>query len=52
MRHIFQDEWQTKHPNGCSFGLLWLGKLAKAMAKALERKRGIFGTFIYENNGK
>jgi len=31
-------------------GLLWLRKLAKAMAKALERKNGIFGTFIYENN--
>jgi len=36
---------------GCSFGLLWLRKLAKAMDKALERKNGIFGTFIYENNG-
>jgi len=25
--------------------------LAKAMAKDLERKKGIFGTFIYENDG-
>jgi len=25
--------------------------LTKAMAKDLERKNGIFGTFIYENNG-
>jgi len=25
--------------------------LANAMAKALERKNGKFGTFIYENNG-
>jgi len=24
--------------------------LEKAMAKALKRKNGIFGTFIYENN--
>jgi len=36
---------------GCSFGCLWLRKLAKAMAKDLERKNGMFGTFIYENNG-
>jgi len=26
-------------------------KLEKEMAKALERKNGIFGTIIYENNG-
>jgi len=26
-------------------------KLEKVMEKALERKNGIFGTFIYENNG-
>ena len=32
-------------------GLLWLKKFAKAMAKALERQNGIFGTFINENNG-
>jgi len=36
----------------CSFSLLWLRKLAKAMEKDLERKSGIFGTFIYENNVK
>jgi len=30
---------------------LWLRKLENAMAKDLERKNGIFGTFIYENNG-
>ena len=51
MRHIFQAEWWEQHPSGCSFGYLWLRKLAKAMAKALERKNGIFGTTIYENNG-
>jgi len=27
-----------------------LRKFAKEMAKDLERKNGIFGTFIYENN--
>jgi len=26
-------------------------KIGKGMAKALERQNGIFGTFIYENNG-
>jgi len=25
--------------------------MEKAMEKALERQNGIFGTFIYENNG-
>jgi len=34
----------------CDF--LCLRKLAKAMAKVLERKNGISDTFIYENNGK
>ena len=55
MGHLFQVECQEKHPRVCSFGLLWLRKLAKVMekdmAKALERQNGIFGTFIYENNG-
>jgi len=49
--HFFQAECWAKHPSGCSFDLLWLRKLAKAMAKALERKNGIYGTFIYENKG-
>jgi len=40
--HIFQAEWWARHPRGCSFGFLWLRKLAKAMAKALKRQRGIF----------
>jgi len=47
--HLFQVEFWAGHPRGCSFGCLWLKKLAKA--KNLERKKGIFGTFIYENNG-
>ena len=51
MGHIFQGECWAKHPKGCSFSCLWLRKLAKAMAKALDRKNGIFGTFVYENNG-
>ena len=38
MGHLFQAECWAKHPNGCSFGLLWLRKLAKEMAKDLERK--------------
>ena len=37
--------------SGYSFGLLWLRKLAKAIAKDLEKQIGIFGTFIYENKG-
>ena len=36
---------------GCLFDCLWLTKLAKEMAKALQRKNGIFGTIIYENTG-
>jgi len=33
---------------------IWLfiaKEIAKEMNKALERKNGIFGTFIYENDG-
>jgi len=41
IEHVFQVEWWEKHPSGCSFQLLWLRKLAKAMAKALERKNDI-----------
>ena len=51
MGHLFQAECWARHPRGCSFGCLWPGKLAKAMNKALERRNGIFGTFIYEING-
>ena len=51
MGHVFQAECWARHPRGCSFGCLWLRKLAKEMANALERKNGIFGTIIYQNNG-
>ena len=51
MGHLFQAQCLEGHPMGCSFGCLQLRKLAKAMAKALERKNDIFYTFIYENNG-
>ena len=43
MGHIFQVEWWEKHPSGCSFSLLWLRKLAKEMAKALERHEAFIG---------
>ena len=36
---------------GITCDYLWLRKLAKAMAKALEWQNDIFGTFINENNG-
>ena len=39
--HIFETECWERHPRGCSFGCLWLRKLAKAMAKALKRQKGI-----------
>ena len=52
MGNVFQAKWWVGHPRGCSFGCLWLRKLAKAMDKTLERKNDIFGTIIYENNGK
>ena len=39
MGHLFQPECWVKHIRGCSFGLLWLKKLEKAMAKALNRKK-------------
>ena len=51
MGHLFQVECLARHLSGCSFCLLWLRKLAKTMAKDLERQNGVFGTFIYENNG-
>ena len=47
MGHLFQAECWAKHPGGCSFGCLWLRKLAKAMAKDLKKKNDIFGTIIY-----
>ena len=50
MGHVFQAKWWAVHPSGCSFGCLWLRKLANAMAKALKRKKGIL-SHIYENNG-
>ncbi len=37
MGHIFQVEHWARHPSGCSFSLLWIRKLEKEMAKALER---------------
>jgi len=33
---------------GCVF---WLRKIAKGQGKDIKRKKGIFGTFIYENKG-
>ena len=36
---------------GITCDFLWLRKLAKVLAKALERQNGIFGIFNYENNG-
>ena len=36
---------------GITCDCLWIMNLAKEMAKALERKNGFLGTFIYENNG-
>ena len=41
MGHVFQVEWWAGHPSGCSFGCLWLRKLAKAMAKELKRQKCI-----------
>ena len=38
MGHLFQVECWARHPSGCSFGLLWLRKLEKAMEKDMERK--------------
>jgi len=46
MGQVFQAEWWEKHPSRCSFQLLWLRKLAKAMANALERKNGILAHFF------
>jgi len=43
MGHEFQAKWWEKHPSGCSFGLLWLRKLAKAMEKSLERHEEFIG---------
>jgi len=51
MRYVYQFECWARHLRGHSFGFLGLRKLAKEMAKALEMQNGIFGTFIYENNG-
>jgi len=36
MGHLFQAECWARHPRGCSFGCLWLRKLAREKAKALK----------------
>ena len=41
MGHVFQAEWWARHLSGCSFGCLWLRKLAKTIAKALKRQKFI-----------
>jgi len=41
MGHVFQAKWWGKHPDGCSFGSLWLRKLTKEMSKAFKRQKGI-----------
>jgi len=41
MGHVFQAKWWIGHPSGCSFGCLWIRKLAKEMVKALKRQKGI-----------
>ena len=51
MAHLLQYECWEIHPRGCSFGCLWLRKLAKEKTKALERQNNIFGVTIYKNNG-
>ena len=33
MGHIFQAECWVGHPSGCSFGCLWLRKLAKTLKR-------------------
>ena len=48
MGHIFQAEFQAKHPSGRSFRLLWL----KEIGKGIKEEKSIFGTLIYENNEK
>ena len=51
MGHLFQVKCWEKYPSWCSFQLLWLSKLENPNEKYLERENGIFGIFIYENNG-
>ena len=47
MGHVFQAECWKKYPSGHHFlCFMAKGKLVKAMDKALERKKGIFGTFF------
>ena len=48
MGHLLQAECWERNPRGCSFGSIWLRKLEKEKEKALGRKNGIFGKFIYE----
>ena len=56
MGHVFQVECWAKNPSvGFSYGLLWLWKLAKEMAKALERHKTLIGILfmkIMENRRK
>jgi len=46
MGHVFQAEWWTGYPRWCSFGSLWIRKLAKAMAKASKRHEALIGIFF------
>ena len=38
MEHLFQVEFWTKHPSGCSFWLLWLKEIGKGNGKGFGKK--------------
>ena len=49
---LFQAKCWARHPTGCSFGYLWLRKLAKEMAKELKGILAHLFTKIMELGGK
>ena len=51
MGHVFQAECWEKHPNGCSFDLLWLREIGKGICKGFEKEKRYYQHFIYENKG-
>jgi len=44
--HVLQAKRWVRHPRGCSFGFLWLRKLAKTMTKALEMHEALIGILL------
>ena len=49
MGHVFQVEWQKKHPSGCHFSFIMAKDVSIGIGKG---KEALIGIFFYENKRK